>query len=507
MTFANHANRANLTRDDAKALIVEAAAEQAQVSEKRPLYRELPPPPQFPIEALGPLKDVALAIQSKTQAPIAICAQSVLAVATLAVQAHVNVELPGGGIKPTVGMFVSIAESGERKTSVDKIALAPVRDIEAQWNHDHKLQQADYENRLVAWKTARAGIRKGAINDLIAGLSEIGPEPESPPHPMLICSDVTPEALVLHLERGRPMVGLFTAEGGILVGGAAFSDESRMRTAALLNQLWDGEPIRRQRVGTGTTFLLGRRCCAHIMMQQVVAERLLGDAMLDGMGMLARMLIVAPESTAGSRMFRPDAPHSDAVLEDYGRRIHALLAQEPPTTHPGSRELEPRVIGLESAARDAWIVFHDQCESAIRREGELVTIKPFAAKLAEHAGRLACILTVYHDPRAQSVPLWAMQMAIQLAGHFVLEMLRLQGGASVPMQLRRAQKLLEWWQRREETVLHLATIYQFGPADLRTARAAKEAVNALVEHGWVERLEPGTVLDGKARRHVFRLVG
>src|SRR5687768_8415555 len=105
---ANHANLANLMQADAKALVIEAVAEQALVPEKRPLFRELPPPPQFPIEALGPLKDVALAIQSKTQAPIAICAQSVLAVATLAVQAHIDVELPGGGTKPTVGMFVSI---------------------------------------------------------------------------------------------------------------------------------------------------------------------------------------------------------------------------------------------------------------------------------------------------------------------------------------------------------------------------------------------------------------
>lgn len=200
---ANPANRANLLQADAKALVVEAAAEQAIISEKRPLFRELPPPPQFPVDALGPLKEPALAIQSKTQAPIAICAQSVLAVATLAVQAHIDVELPGGGIKPAVNMFVSIAESGERKTSVDKIALAPVRDMESQWNRDHKHTAADYENRLVAWKTARLGVKKGAVPDIVAALGQIGLEPEAPPHPMLICSDVTPEALVRRADRLR----------------------------------------------------------------------------------------------------------------------------------------------------------------------------------------------------------------------------------------------------------------------------------------------------------------
>lgn len=502
---AKPANRANFIQADAEALIAEVAAEQVQFGEKRPLFRELPPPPQFPVDALGPLKNAALAIQSKTQAPIEICAQSVLAVATLAVQAHIDVELPGGGIKPVVNMFVSIAESGERKTSVDKIALAPVRDMESQWNREHKVATADYDNRLVAWKTARAGVKKGSADELLAALGQIGLEPEAPPHPMLICSDVTPEALTLHLEKGRPMAGLFTAEGGILVGGAAFTDESRMRTAGLLNLLWDGEPIRRQRIGTGTTYLPGRRCCAHIMMQQVVADRLLGDSMLDGMGMLARMLIVAPESTAGTRLFKRDDPQNATILRSYNDQISALLRMEPATNDLSNRELVPRVLPLDADASEAWIVFHDQCEVAIGKNGELVTIKPFAAKLAEHAGRLAAVLTAYADPQAQAVPRWAMESGIQLAGHFAMEMLRLHGGASIPVPLRHAQKLLDWWQKRDEPLLHLAKIYQYGPPDLRTAKAAKEAVKALVDHGWVERLEPGVEVEGKPRKDVFRL--
>lgn len=503
---ANRANFANLTGAEAKGLLLEAAAEQAEIPEKRPLFRELPPPPLFPADALGPLKDAALAIQSRTQAPIEICAQSVLAVATLAVQAHIDVELPGGGTKPVVNMFVSIAESGERKTSVDKIALAPIRDMESQWNRDHKLATADYENRLVAWKAVRSSVKKGTAHEMVATLGQIGLEPEAPPHPMLICADVTPGALVLHLEKGRPMAGLFTAEGGILIGGAAFTDESRMRTAALLNSLWDGEPIRRQRVGTGTTFLPGRRCCAHIMMQQVVADRLLGDSMLDGMGMLARMLTVAPESTAGTRLFKRDAPENAAILQAYHDRITALLKAEPETHDLNSRELVPRVLPLDADASAAWIIFHDQCEIAIGKNGELATIKPFAAKLAEHAGRLAAVLTAYADPQAQLIPLWAMESGIRLAGYYAMEMLRLHGGASVPMQLRHAQKLLEWWQRRDEPILHLAKVYQYGPPNLRDGKTAKAAVKVLIEHGWVEQLEPGIEVDGKARRAVFRLV-
>ena len=71
----------------------------AQEDQKRPLYRELPPALDFPIDALGPLRRAAEAIQEFTQVPPAICAQSVMAGATLAVQAHYNVDLPGPGIR------------------------------------------------------------------------------------------------------------------------------------------------------------------------------------------------------------------------------------------------------------------------------------------------------------------------------------------------------------------------------------------------------------------------
>jgi uncharacterized protein DUF3987 len=65
--------------------------------------------------------DGALGIRNVTLAPTAICAQSVLSVATLAVQAHADVELPTGAVRPVSNNFITIAETGERKTSVDNL--------------------------------------------------------------------------------------------------------------------------------------------------------------------------------------------------------------------------------------------------------------------------------------------------------------------------------------------------------------------------------------------------
>jgi hypothetical protein len=486
-----------------------AAAAATGHREKRPLFRSLPPATAFPAAALGPLRDPAEAVQMRTQAPLALCAQSVLAAATLAVQAHRDVELPGGGKKPLTGLFVSVAESGERKTTVDKIALAPVYRVEAQWRDDSAATIDHHKADLAAWKAAAEAIKKKGKGDralIRDGLLNLGPEPKPPPHPMLLVADPTPEGLVLHLADGRPWGGVFTAEGGILVGGAAFNDESRMRTGALFNALWDGEPIRRRRVLTGAAFLPGRRCSAHIMMQRVVSDRLFGDAMLGGIGTLARTLLVAPDSTIGTRMFRVAPPECRSVLNAYNDRLTEILTRPPATRADAGDVLDPPALTLTPEAQALWIRFADHAERSVGEGGEWRLIRAFGAKAAEHAGRLATVLTAYADPDAREVSAEHVACGIALAQHYAAEHVRLAGAASVTKKLRQAEMLLHWWQEREDPRCHLAAIYQLGPGAIRSAAAARAAVKVLEDHGWITRLPPGVQIDGAPRREAWELV-
>src|SRR3954467_3580695 len=132
----------------------------APAVEKRPLFRPMPAPPEFPEASLGPLRDPVEAIQMRTQAPVAMCGNSVLAAGTLAVQAQRDVELPGGGRKPLTAIFVSVADSGERKSAVDRLALAPVYRIEEEWRGEHAVAQQHYLNDKEAWKEAREAAKK-----------------------------------------------------------------------------------------------------------------------------------------------------------------------------------------------------------------------------------------------------------------------------------------------------------------------------------------------------------
>ncbi len=406
-------------------------------------------------------------------------------------------------------IFVSVAESGERKTTVDKVALAEVYAAEEEWREAARDELTRYKADLAGWKAAEDSIRKKGKGDralIRDGLIALGPEPKAPPHPMLLIADPTPEALILHLADSRPWGGVFTAEGGLLVGGAAFNDESRMRTGALLNTLWDGDPIRRRRVVTGAAYLPGRRCSAHVMMQTVVAERLFGDAMLDGIGMLARVLLVAPETTAGTRFFREVPQECRTILADYRARLGRLLRRPPATKQDDAGVLDPPVMSLSPEARHLWIAFHDSAERRIAPGGDLAPIRAWGAKAAEHAGRLAAVLALYADADAMEVPAEHLACGIALVEHYAVEMLRLAGAGAVSPDLRLADRLLHWWQARKDPRLHLATIYQRGLNAIGDAETARRIVGILAEHGHARRLPAGTELEGKPRREAWELV-
>lgn len=473
--------------------------------ETRPLFRELPPPSAYPVEALGPLHHAAVAVHMVTQAPMALCAQSVLAAAALAVQAHHDVILPGGGRKPLTHLFLSIAESGERKSSVDRLALRAVAAFEEDQRARQQGGMKDFLVRQAAWQAASDTAKKAkkGRDEIEAALRAVGDRPKPPPEPMVLVPNFTPDALELHLQNCRPWAGIFTAEGGIFAGGHAMKDDMRMRTGALLNLLWDGEPLRRTRIGTGNAFLPGRRCSAHIMGQPVVADALLNDPLLAGLGLLARLLVVAPVSTAGTRMFRDYSSSARAPMDAYNDRIRHLLDREPAYRPKSDDALDPTPLQCEPEAVALWIAFHDAAETAIGDGGEWRPIRAWGAKAAEHAGRLSAVLTAYAGEDRISGT--AMANGITLAQHYAGEMLRLVGHAGVTAELRAAQALLDWWKERGGGDRHLAELYQLGPAPIRNADTARAACRILEEHGHITALPKGTSLDSRPRREAWTL--
>lgn len=62
--------------------------------------------------------------------PVSIAAQSALAACSLAVQPHFDVTLPTGQKRPSSLFMVSVAESGDRKSTSDDFVMQPIREYE-----------------------------------------------------------------------------------------------------------------------------------------------------------------------------------------------------------------------------------------------------------------------------------------------------------------------------------------------------------------------------------------
>jgi hypothetical protein len=180
----------------------------------------------------------------------------------------------------------------------------------------------------------------------------------------------------------------------------------------------------------------------HLMMQPNVASVMLADDVLTQLGTVARLLVVAPDSTAGTRLYREPPAEAWRVLSTYSDAIEAWLRLPPRTEGDSPDVLDPVPLNLDHDARQLWIKFHDSAEISLAFSGALAPIRAWGSKLPEHATRLAGLLAATDDPETLSISRDAMARGITLAQHYASEMLRLAGGANVPPDLQMARSAL-----------------------------------------------------------------
>jgi len=258
------------------------------VEAPEPLRRAWPPPESYPLDALGTiLAPMARKLREVVQAPDAICGQSVLGAGTLAVQGHADV-INDGRTHPIADYLLTVGESGERKSAVDRCALWPHRHWERSLHERYRGEELAYQNEAEAYRKARDEALKQAKGRTAkqADLDALGPAPIPPLEAMLIVEEPTYEGLIKALRIGQPSMGLYSAEGGRLIGGHGMNQDNQLKTAAGLSELWDGVRISRVRATDETTILYGRRLSMHVMVQPVVAHSVLSNAILLGQGIL-----------------------------------------------------------------------------------------------------------------------------------------------------------------------------------------------------------------------------
>lgn len=462
-----------------------------------PLPQRIKNPP-YPVTALGGwLADAAEAIAHHVQLPLAVAAQSVLAVASLAAQGHINVRRGNiSGYDPVSLYLISILESGDRKSAADKLALKPVRDIEAKRREEYQAKRKEHEALMTAWEMRKKTIEdsfkppKGEqmsvedARELARQLTEHdGLRPVALNDPSMTLSEPTAEGMFFHLKNCSMSSGLFNDEGIGFFDGHGMTAESRGRTIAAICKLWDSGSTEKARAA-GKEYALNRRLSAHLMMQPIVAAKVLNDPLLREQGFLPRFLVVAEPSIAGTRFLscRPDeeGAYNDPRIIRYLKNMEALLNK--PLQGDREQGLVLMNMDITGPAYSVWRGLHDSIEEHLKPDGRYALIRGFASKSAEHAARMAAILAWIEgcpNPQEQHI-----ERAGELIEYYLEALLAQTENATHDQTELNAHELLVWI--REHGGKIASADFKKLPARYRSAKAAREALKPLETEGYIQ---------------------
>jgi putative DNA primase/helicase len=460
-------------------------------------YEALP----YPLDALP--QTIRAAVQEVlgfVKAPAVLAASSALSAVSVAIQGFYDVERAPGLKGPSALYLLSIAESGERKTTCDGYFKQALERWQTEQAELLKPAVEIYRADKAAWDAKKSGVLEAIKKSSKDGkptdehqqaLRDLEHEEPLPIRvPQVIRGDDTPENLGWALMREWPSAGVLSSEAGTVFGGHAMGSDSVTRNLALLNTLWDGGAIRVGR-RTSDSYTIDRvRLSMGLQVQEATLRASFDKTrgLMRGTGFLARFLVAWPESTMGTRLYT-EAPDW-SKLQAFNARMTELL-QNPLSIDEDGR-LTTTTLVLSPSAHVAWVQFQNAIEKQLGQDGELQDVKDVASKTADNAARLATLFHVF-EHGAGAISVEAMARGAKLAAWHLSEARRFLGQFALPVEWLRAERLERWliqYCRREQvSTVPTKTAMQYGP--LRDKAALQSALEALEDHGRARPLADG----------------
>lgn len=470
-----------------------------------PLVREEEEPQPYPIEDLGSIIGEAVKeFQNYGKQPLSMVGSSALAAASLCCQGLADVSRDSQNRSPISLSFLSIAESGERKTSTDKVFSKSLKNWLRDKGEETKEEVRKSVARHAAWEAERTGlltaireakrssksINGNSLDDLKNELeSHDLDEPDELHPPKLFFEDTNAEALAYFAAKGYQSFSIWSDEGGLIIGSHGMRDERMMGFLALLNRLWDGGEFEPSRKIAKTAPIIGRRCTVNLMLQNSILEHWQGASggLTRGIGAFARFLILKPLSTMGSREYQ-EPPESLPKMEKFHSRIREIMDTLPlPLNDQG--QLEPPTLKFSKEAKQEWIKHFNIVESSLKPEGIFSDIPDFASKFGEQAARISGVLHVFENGTLGSIGLETTQRAIRIALWHIWEANLIFTSSSLSQHCKDAILLLDWimirCQQSQKLELTQVSMLQEGPNRLRDKKLRDAALNVLEEHNIV----------------------
>ena len=452
---------------------------------------------KFPVDALGPvLADAARAISELTMTPLDISCQSLLCAVSFVAQSKINV-VANHSPMPTSLFFLTIAESGEGKSSVDQIAMKPIYDYQKTLNDDYRLQMKSYELEKASYELAKSGILGKAKGKKITELQrrELDDllEPIKPLSPFILAQEPTIEGLQRSFFVGHPSQGIVNDEGGQFFGGYGMSRDHFTKTITALSKFYDGSPISRIRAKDEESFLIyGCRLCLHLSMQPIMATKYLSNPEIHEQGFMPRFLISQPVTTQGSRLmnYSRASKELDPRISRFYEQLNSIL-ETPYKTKEGTNQLDLKNLYLNDEAYYQYVGFFNVLQGEIKDGGHLHSIKSFAAKSAATACRLAAALQFFNNPSCEFVGGESMQSAIDAMDYYLTQMKNLRIENEENALNKDAEILKNWmfkkYELEKKSVFTRSELLVGAPSQARSSKKLSFLLSILEEFGYIHK--------------------
>jgi putative DNA primase/helicase len=452
----------------------------------------------YPVDALPAIVRGAVEeVRSYVLAPLPMVSTSCLAALSVCTMAHVDVRRNARLSGPTSLFTMVIADSGERKSTVDAEFTKPIRDYESRQAQECERGVRESKAALAAWHARRAGIldairnlakKGGSTAELERELARLDcSEPVLMRVPRLLGDDATPEGLARRLKEGWPAVGIMSNEAGSVLGSHGMRPESIQRNLSRHNQLWDGQPISIDRGTAGRSITVrGARLALCLQVQLAALNAFIEDSrgLPRGMGYFSRFLLTHPPSTQGQRVYA-EPPASTPGLSALHRAMGEILSL--PVNMDADGALAPTMLELSASAKSAWIEFVNDVEVELGDGGEMVLVRDVAGKAGDNCARLAAIFHMIEHGQSGQIQPDAIERAAQIVTWHLNEARIFFGTIQLPTELADAVRLDEWLiahcRRNDTTMVGKNHVRQYGPlrdgSALKTALAELTSLNRL----------------------------
>lgn len=407
------------------------------------------------------LESAVIEASHKLQVSKQMALNCALGAISTACQGRTQVKQPTGNIVNTNLMLLTIAESGERKTTVEKQFFKSIRKLQAEENEDYYHNSIVFRRDQAIWfskvstatheledvteefnddpKNEELKAERNRILEELKYLEDNEPLPKVSAR--VIYDDTTPQALVRMMHSYYRHACLLSSEANGIFNGRAFQD------LHLLNSLWDGMDIHVDRTTQSSFVLSNARLTLALMTQMQVIETFLNKRGEEarGLGFLARFLVVRPPHLAGKRNAQIPLENLESIEAFNQRTLECLKADIEHQNKGKTQEVrdEKIILTFTAKAKQAWHCYAQAIEDA-QQTGEVYEFyRDHASKLMDNITRIAGLVHYFHhfnEPENTAIDQdtldYAYQLGMRYSKHFLMYI------AGEPALIKQAKALI-----------------------------------------------------------------